>query len=134
MEASDLRKFLSTKITVGNFRSGPEVTRSPDFDRVSALPRRVLNIRDPLAAEMWTAKLQRVRTTPCDCANLYPNGCITSFNAMQGWALQEASQVGGLLGSIGVGEGKTSLDIFLAMAIPGVKHAVLLIQIGRAHV
>lgn len=87
----------------------------------------MLNIRDPLAAEMWTAKLQRVRTTPCDCANLYPNGCITSFNAMQGWALQEASQVGGLLGSIGVGEGKTSLDIFLAMAIPGVKHAVLLI-------
>lgn len=53
--------------------------------------------------------------------------CIVRFKKAQAWALFEAGCVGGLLGSIGVGQGKTALDILIPMVIEGTRCAVLLV-------
>lgn len=120
------------------FRGSP-VGWSDDLRRIMALPRRFLNIGDPRAAEAWTKHLSNGRVE-CDCDQRWGvthpttgkpipgSGCIRSFNALQGWALEESMDVAGELGSIGVGEGKTGIGIFLPMAIPGVRVAVLLLQ------
>jgi hypothetical protein len=115
------------------FTIGAPVGDSDDLRRVLALPRRQLNPYDPLAAQLWTKHLRRERTTPCDCAQRWPNGCITDLRPVQGWALEEASDAGGLIASIGVGDGKTGIDILLSMAIPGVQSAVLLIPPSLRH-
>ena len=105
---------------------GNAVGHSKDLTRIVALPRRVLDVKDPRAAAAWTQHLRLHRTTPCDCVKRWPNGCITDLNAPQGWALEEGMDVGGLLGSLAVGAGKTGIGILLPMAIPDVKVAVLL--------
>jgi hypothetical protein len=46
---------------------------------------------------------------------------------VQAWALHEAAEFGGLLGPIGVGAGKSLLDLLTAMVVPGVRTAVLLL-------
>lgn len=46
---------------------------------------------------------------------------------MQAWALQEAEAMGGLLGPIGVGHGKTILDLLTAMVVKDCRVAVLLL-------
>lgn len=105
---------------------GPEVPDSDDLRRVLALPRRRLAIDNPIAAKYWTQKLRRKRTDPCACVATWGH-CITDLNPVQGWALEEASQAGGLLASIGVGGGKTGIDLLVAMAIPGVRTAALMV-------
>jgi hypothetical protein len=107
-------------------RIGPEVSDSEDLRRILSLPRRTIPVANPIAAEMWTSKLRRERSEPCDCLARW-GFCITKLNAVQGWALQEASEVGGLVASIGVGEGKTGIDILLAMAVPGIRSAAVLV-------
>lgn len=107
-------------------RIGQPVGKSPDLDRILALPRRALPIDNPIAAEIWTSKIRRDRSEPCDCVARW-GFCITKLNPVQGWALQEAHTSGGLLASIGVGGGKTGIDLLLAMAIPGVRAAALLV-------
>lgn len=52
--------------------------------------------------------------------------CITSFNPMQAWVLREAPHAGGILGFISIGGGKTLVGILVALAIPGVRSAVIL--------
>ncbi len=105
------------------------VTRSGDLDRVLSLPRRPLLDLNSLEAEQlvdkWTARLAR-KTTKCECAALgWP--CITRLRPAQAWALEEAEQVGGVLGPIGVGHGKTGLDLLVPLAVRGCKLAVLLV-------
>lgn len=108
-------------------RFGKEaVTYSSDLARIKALPRRKLDPQDPAAAEKWTRLLRNGNNDPCDCVAKYGT-CIKTLLPIQGWALEDASQVGGELGLIGCGAGKTGLDILLAMVIPGVKQAVLFI-------
>lgn len=120
------------------FRGRP-VEWSPDLQRVLALPRRKLNLEDPLAAELWTKHLRRERTS-CDCdkrwgvygpdgAVIPGSGCITAFNNTQGWALEEGMDFS-LLGNLGVGHGKTGVTIFSAYTKPDVKTATLLIPAG----
>ncbi len=107
---------------------GPPVGWSADLKRIMALPRRTFNDTDPRAAEVWTKHLRRVRTTPCDCdarwgvkdeaGNVIKgSGCITDLKPIQGWALEEAYDAKGLLGILGVGHGKTGLDILLPWAL-----------------
>jgi hypothetical protein len=113
------------------FRGAP-VGWSKDLDRVAALPRRPLNPDDPAAAIAWTAHLKR-DNEKCDCDRRWGipgtpgTGCIKSLKPIQGWSLEEASDVAGLFGNIGVGFGKTGISILLPMAIPDVKRAILLI-------
>ncbi len=107
---------------------GPPVGWSADLKRIMALPRRTFDDTDPRAAAAWTQHLRRIRTTPCDCdarwgakddaGNVVPgSGCITTLNPVQGLALDEAYDVKGLLGILGVGSGKTGLGILLPWAL-----------------
>jgi hypothetical protein len=85
---------------------------------------------DPVAARAWTEHLRRERTLeegPCDCREKF-GFCISELKAIQGWALEEASNVGGSLGFIGAGHGKTGIVILMPLAIPDVKVAVALVQ------
>lgn len=108
---------------------GSPVGWSPDMARIQALPRRTLDLKDPRAAAAWTKHLRLERTTPCDCVARW-GFCITDFNEVQGWTLEEAMDASGVVCSITVGGGKTGNDIFLPMAIPGVKVAVLIVPAG----
>jgi len=106
------------------------VTVSDDLGRVLALPKRPpLDLARGDAAHLvkkWTLALRRERTDPCGCAALgWP--CITELRPAQAWALEEASQVGGILGPIGVGHGKTGLDLLIPMIVPDCRLAVLLV-------
>ena len=111
---------------VAKFRSGQPVGPSDDLARILAIPMRELDVRDPLAAQLWTKHLRRERAAPCDCVERW-GFCITDLRPVQGWALEEASDARGLLASIGVGDGKTGIDLLLPMAIPGVRTAALLL-------
>lgn len=119
---------------------GSPVDWSTDLKRIAELPRRTLNDEDPRAAEVWTKQLRRDRKgVPCTCSDpvkgwpeFYPDdhedpalrgkpipgsGCITSLKPIQGWALEETYDAHGLLGILGVGHGKTGLDILLPWAM-----------------
>lgn len=115
---------------------GSPVDWSTDLKRIIELPRRSLNDEDPRAAEVWTKHLRRYRTDQCDCdkrwGEHYPDdhedfelrgkiipgsGCIKDLKPIQGWALEETYDAHGLLGILGVGHGKTGLDILLPWAM-----------------
>ncbi len=111
------------------YKSGPPVEHSEDLRRIKNIPRRVCNINDPIAAALWTKHLRRERTAvegPCDCVERW-GYCITDLRPAQGWALENAMDAQALFSALGVGDGKTGIDILLSLAIPGVKRAVLLI-------
>lgn len=117
-------------MTWGDF--APPVTNSPDLERILALPRRP-PLRDPVRqaalVRLMTDRLRRHRSDPCACASM-GRTCITELNATQGWTLYEAGILGGVLGIIGVGHGKTLLDILAPMVVPGCKVAVVLAPPG----
>lgn len=105
----------------------PPVGKSPDLNRVLALPRRdQIEIDTPTAiaiTRMMTERFSRDRKgVPCVCRlpreqGGYGRECITKLNLTQAWALYELGAVGGLLGPIGVGHGKTILDLLAIRAI-----------------
>lgn len=116
---------------------GTPVDWSTDLKRIMELGRRTLDDSDPRAAVVWTKHLRRDRQgVPCDCdvrwGEKYPDdhedyalrgkvipgsGCIKDLKPIQGWALEETYDAHGLLGILGVGHGKTGLDILLPWAM-----------------
>ena len=72
-----------------------------------------------------TARLSR-NNTACECAKL-GHRCLKELKPVQGWALYEAGIAGGLLGAIGVGSGKTILDILAPLVVKDCRLAVLLV-------
>jgi hypothetical protein len=119
-------RFVITDAARSGLGRGP-VQDSEDLQRILALPRRPRPTKEQqieMAREM-TARLRLERTTPCDCAVLNPNAikqgrspCITELNPVQGWALYEFALVGGGVGFIIVGGGKTGIDALTAMVLP----------------
>lgn len=114
--------------------SKPPVKDSHDLQRVLKLPRRdtPTEAEEQQLIEQMTAKYRRDRTGlgPCRCKVIRPeeeNPCITEFRMAQAWALLELELVGGVLGSIGVGHGKTLLEIMAPMAMPNCQTALLLV-------
>jgi hypothetical protein len=111
---------------------GSAIGPSDDLARVLALPRRApLAIDDPndpavvaVVARM-TARLAR-KNDRCTC-HLHRRPCLTRLKPAQSWALAEIEEVGGLVGPIGVGHGKTGLGILAPMVLPKCRTAVLLI-------
>jgi hypothetical protein len=108
------------------------VEGSEDLERILALPRRAPPV-GPAAAE-WLAQITDHMTRflrrpdgPCRCRALGLSECITRLFPVQAAALFEAPRAGGELGLIGVGHGKTGLDILLPMVMPGCKTALLFI-------
>jgi hypothetical protein len=103
--------------------SGQAVGHSRDLARVLELPRRPKPDPEPLRARFAHLK----KTGPCECAARYGRKCPDRLLDTQAWALAEIAEVGGLLGPIAVGDGKTLLDLLAAMVIPECRVAVLLI-------
>lgn len=102
------------------------VARSADLDRVLALPRRVPELDGTPRAEaiidvITERYTKNVPAGQCRCAQINPDrhaaeGCITRLRLLQAIALRELGIVGGLLGPIGVGHGKTLIDLLAPFA------------------
>lgn len=114
----------------------PAVDSSPDLDRIIALPRRPLPsglTADALIA-MATERFALPRR-PCRCAVILaerrqpPRPCLETLRLAQAWALYEIGVCHGLIAPIGVGHGKTLIDILapLALGLDHTQTAVLLI-------
>lgn len=111
-----------------SLRRGRYVGNSRDLERIEALPRRPRPEADALAALVtkWNARLGK-RVEACACESRFHRRCCTTLLPVQAWALEEMSHVGGLLGPIGVGQGKTLLGLLSAMVLDKCQTAVLLI-------
>lgn len=111
-----------------SLRKGRYVGNSRDLERIEALPRRPRPVATELAAlvQKWNARLGK-RVEACACESRFHRRCCSSLLPVQAWALEEMSLVGGLLGPIGVGHGKTLLDLLSAMVLDKCQTAVLLI-------
>jgi hypothetical protein len=92
---------------------------------INELPRRRLNIEDPIASMKWTNILRKKRLVPCRCVEKWGN-CISELLPIQGWALEELQQCSGLFGMLNVGSGKTGISI-LAPLILNSRRTVLMI-------
>ena len=124
------------------FASKPAIGSSPELSRILAIPR-----RDPLKLDITDADGNVLGTTPdaqaivslmndrlgydnpnCKCAELHPpRPCIKTLLPPQAWTLYEARLANGIAGAVGVGSGKTGLNILTPMVIPNVKVCVLLV-------
>lgn len=111
----------------------PPVEWSDDLRRIVDLPRRKPpEIGTPEAAALVEAMTRRFarENSNCECASRYGRGCIKSLMPIQAWALYEIGTVGGVLGSIAVGGGKSIVDLLAPLAMPHCKCAVLLCPPG----
>lgn len=110
----------------------PAVGWSRDLERICELPRRQLEAtKDSAAARYWTGRLRKPDAGPCDCAKRF-GFCISELLNIQGWALDEACEAQGLIAPIGVGHGKTGIDLLLPHVfepLPGRDHVVALLLI-----
>lgn len=93
----------------------PAVAHTADFQRIVSLPRRPV----PSAAELTylASSITEILKTPAGTMSLKP---------IQALALYDAGTVGGLLGPIGVGEGKTLLSLLLPIALDAKRPLLLL--------
>lgn len=114
------------------------VSWSDDLRRVLALPRRVRELdgtpRAEALIELMTSRYRRTDGMPCRCAAIDPDrhredGCITRLRLVQALALREAAICGGLFAPIGVGHGKTLVDLLAPWALQthGAELIVLLV-------
>jgi hypothetical protein len=113
------------------------VRGSEDLDRVLALPRRepveAGSARARALVELVTARLRRPDRPPgaaCGCRALGRKRCVEELLFEQAWALYEAPLAGGLLAPIGVGGGKTILNLLMAMVMPDCRTAALFVPPG----
>lgn len=108
------------------------VAGGPELDRILALPRRPQPVEgsreEAELVEFMSARYRRDNPA-CRCAEL-ERKCITKLLPVQAWALLEITTQRGLLGPIGVGHGKTILDLLAPLAMPGCQNAVLLVPPG----
>lgn len=107
----------------------PPVTMTPELRRVASLPKRPRPSPERLEAMigLMTARFLRADSTTkaCKCAAI-GRPCITRLRAAQAWALYELGRFKALLAPIGVGHGKTLIDILCALAL-GVSKVLLLV-------
>lgn len=115
----------------GAYLRGRPVGDSPDLRRVLALPRR--QRPDDAQLKIWAEYIQQELgkgDVHCQCLERYRRPCCKNILPIQAWALYEAAQCNGLLGPIGVGHGKTLLDLLTPMVIDDCKTAALLLPPG----
>lgn len=113
--------------------SKPPVGESEDLRRIIELPRRPQvedeSVKAEALVEMITERYSRPNAA-CVCQAEFGRECVTRLRLAQAWALYEIGLVAGLLGPIGVGHGKTMLDLLAPLAIPNCRLAVLLVPPG----
>lgn len=118
----------SAPATPTKYIRGQAVGDSKDLRRVLALPKRPRPPDSELMAR--AAEIERRLGIPgakCECATKYAARCCQHLLPVQAWALDEAAKVGGILGPIGVGHGKTLIGLLTPMVVPNCKVAVLLV-------
>lgn len=107
---------------------GMPIGDSEDLRRIAHLPIRPIPA-EPTIRE-WATDF-KVRfgkgDIKCECMSKYHQPCCKDLLSTQAWALYEAEQVGGLMGPIGVGHGKTLLDLLTPLVAKDCKTAVLLL-------
>ncbi len=111
----------------------PPVAESPELERIKNLPIRPPYQEGSPEAEalVYLARERYGRETRgCNCLAKYRRKCILELHLVQAWALYELGLHRGLLGAIGVGHGKTVLDILAPLTIPTCRTAVLLVPPG----
>lgn len=114
----------------------PEVEASEDLRRVIALPWRPQVEKGSVEAEaivtLITSRYSNGRAAGdgCNCQAGHERECITTLRLAQAWALYEIGLKDGLLGPIGVGHGKTMLDLLSPLAFSACRTAVLLVPPG----
>lgn len=118
------------------FGRKPPVSDSPDLRRILALPRRPRVEPGSATAEALinhSIATYGLGPRQCRCAaiqrerKIKAKPCIERPNYAQAWALHELAMVGGMVGQLAVGSGKTLIDILAPLAIVGCRIAVLLI-------
>lgn len=102
---------------------------SNDLRRIAALPRRPRP--DDATLQSWADAWKQVLGKPgtegrCECVSRFNRRCCANLLLTQAWALTEAAENQGLLGPIGVGHGKTLLDMLTPMVVES-KRAILLL-------
>ncbi len=105
---------------------GQAVGESRDLRRVLALPSRARPDYETLI--QWAAELKAelgTGITTCECESKYKRRCCADLLPVQAWVLHEAREVGGILGPIGVGHGKSLCDLLVAMVAKDCHTAVL---------
>lgn len=110
----------------------PPVAPHPEIDRIAALPRRAQPVEGSAESNALIAFMNARFGKPnasCKCAEL-GRECITSLRLVQAWTLLELGTMRGVFGAIGVGHGKTMLDLLAPLAMPGCRTAVLLVPPG----
>lgn len=63
----------------------------------------------------------------CECRSRFNSPCCANLLPVQAWALTEAEMYGGIVGPIGVGHGKTLLDLLTPMVVTVERCVVLLL-------
>lgn len=110
--------------------SGAPVQAESELERIRALPRRTRPDEAALIAlqQKWNALLRHTAPGQCGgrCVATWGN-CIDSLNFEQAWGLEEFSTTGGVVARLGVGAGKTGLDILLPFARPTPASVVVLL-------
>ena len=108
------------------FPRGIPVSRSPDLDRILALPRRKPLDLDGLEAQAMISHVmdKYAKHNPnCKCKSIDQQiaignrSCIQKLLPIQAWALYEIGITKGLVGAIPVGAGKTLLSVMSALAL-----------------
>lgn len=114
---------------------GDAVSDSADLRRILELPKRELHSPEFLqdVAGYLKEELGRKDITreTCRCRDYYPHRKDPHCDNLlptQAWALYEGALVGGLLGPIGVGHGKTLLNCLMSMVVDGAKTVLLLLS------
>jgi hypothetical protein len=110
---------------------GQAVGDSEDLRRILALPKRERPSDAALKEIADSIKRRFGKPAPPlradgSCPLCAPRRCCADLLPVQAWALHEAEKYGGLLGPIGVGHGKTLLDMLTPM-VTSAKRAVLLL-------
>lgn len=113
--------------SLGSRMKGQAPGDSRDLRRILALPRRE-RPSDAQLGEMASFLKQHLGrpVASCQCVSKFHRRCCANLLPTQAWALYEGDRAGGLLGPIGVGHGKTLLDLLMPM-VAGAKRAVLLL-------
>jgi hypothetical protein len=125
----------------------PAVSMSSEMRRVLNLPRRALELDGTERAEAIIDQQMERFARPvvpgrrCRCAEIDPErhaseGCIERLRLVQAQALREVAICGGLCGPIGVGWGKTLIDLLCTLAFrhydKNVNETVLVVPPGLA--
>ena len=118
-------------VGMGGWAKAP-IGDSKDLQRILHIARRPQPgpEKEKALIRLMTGTFRRERDTPCNCHNIrdVENPCLLDLRFAQSWALFEMGIARGLIGAIGVGHGKTLLDILSPLAMPGCKTALLLVK------